>query len=429
MSDQTKLTKEQKETVGLLSLGTSLEMFDMFLYIHMAVFLDQIFFSKGDHKSWILSNIAICSTFIFNPIGGVILGWLGDKVGRTFTIFISTFFTGATCIIIAMMPTYQSIGMLAAYAVTCCRVIQGIMATGEFYSAHIYISETIPDAKNRYAMGVLLCIGSWVGGKFLATGLAAVALFCVDNGVTEAWRAAFLCGGIIAFIGIYARRVLNETKDFLEAKKLAKVIPLKDSKIYEKKIPKLSLFYYLVLTLGNILFGLFPFTYCKDLLVQMGYSASSIAVQSLYVGIFYTLNLIVYFFLVRILCPLKIIKYRSYGSIILMLFIPYLIKKATSNVDIFLLQCLVLMFIVTDFPASPIIYRLLPILKRSRLVLIPNALSAAFSFLFLNFSIPILSKYFLNYTFVILALPIAVISIFGIQHFQKQVKNRSMESF
>ncbi len=52
-----KLTKEQKETVGLLSIGTSLEMFDLFLYIHMAVFLDQIFFSKNDPTSWILSHI------------------------------------------------------------------------------------------------------------------------------------------------------------------------------------------------------------------------------------------------------------------------------------------------------------------------------------------------------------------------------------
>lgn len=422
--EQQRLTKEQKETVGLLSLGTSLEMFDLFLYIHMAVFLDQIFFSKNDHESFILSNIAVCSAFILKPIGGIILGWLGDRIGRTFIIFISTFFTGTTCIVIAMLPTYQNIGILAAYAVTCCRVIQGIMATGEFYSAHIYISESIKETKNRYSMGVLLCIGSWVGGKFLATGLAAIALFCIDNGVTEAWRAAFLCGGFMAFIGIYARRILHETKDFIEAQKLAKVTQVLEHKTSKEPIPKLSLFYYLILTLGNILFGLFPFTYCKDLLVEMGYSASEIALQSFYVGIFYTLNLIGYFFLVRFFCPLKIIKYRSYACIFLMLFLPYLIKNASSNLDIFLLQCLVLMFSITSLPACPIIYKLFPILKRSRSVLIPNALSSAFGFLFLNFSIPILSKYFFNYTFVILALPVAIIAVFGIQHFQKIHKNK-----
>ena len=181
----------------------------------------------------------------------------------------------------------------------------------------------------------------------------------------------------------------------------------------------------LILTLGNILFGLFPFTYCKDLLVEMGYSASEIALQSLYVGIFYTLNLIGYFFLVRVFCPLKIIKYRSYACVFLMIFVPCLIKNANSKLDILFLQCLVLLFSITSLPACPIIYKLFPILKRSRLVLIPNALSSAFGFLFLNFSIPILSRYFFHYTFIVLALPVAIISIFGIKYFQKSHDNKT----
>ena len=424
-SSHTKLTKEQKETVGLLSIGTCLEMFDLFLYIHMAVLLDEIFFSKHDQHSWILSNIAICSAFVFKPIGGVVLGWLGDKIGRTFVIFISTLFTGITCIAIAMMPTYNTIGIIASFAITLCRIIQGIMATGEFYSAHIYIAENIKDHKNRYSMSVLLCIGSWAGGKFFATAFVAFTLFCIDNGATEAWRIAFLCGGFIACIGLYARRILHETSSFTEAKKLNKLIQTEHKqKFLKESIPKLSLFYYLVLSLGNILFFLFPFIYCKDLLVNMGYSASEIAVQSLYVGIFYTANLIGYFFLVRFICPLKIIKYRSCLSVFVLLFVPHLIQNASSNFDILILQCLVLLIGVTSLPACPIIYKLFPILLRSRAVLIPNALSSAFGFLFLNFSIPFLSKYFFQYTFVILAMPIAVISIFGIKHFQKAHQNR-----
>jgi MFS transporter, MHS family, proline/betaine transporter len=422
---QTKLTKEQKETVGLLSIGTCLEMFDLFLYIHMAVLLDQIFFSKDDQQSWILSNIAICSAFVLKPIGGAVLGWLGDKIGRTFVIFISTFFTGVTCVIISILPTYDKIGIIASFVIVLCRLIQGIMATGEFYSADIYITETIPDPKNRYSMGVLLCIGSWVGGKFLATALVSITLFCVDNGVTEAWRVAFLCGGFIACIGMYARRILHETNSFTEAKKLEKALQTKHKQgVLKDKIPKLSLFYYLILSIGNILFGLFPFTYCKDLLVNMGYSSSAIAFQSFCVGVFFTINLIGYFFLVRFVCPLKIIKYRSYASIFTLLFVPYLIQNASSNLDILVLQCLVVCFSITSLPASPIIYKLFPLLLRSRMVLIPNAMSSAFGFIFLNFSIPVLSKYFFQYTFLILALPIAIISIFGIQHFQKAHQNR-----
>ena len=278
--------------------------------------------------------------------------------------------------------------------------------------------------KKRCAMSVLLCIGSWTGGKFLATALVAISLFCVDHGMTEAWRGAFLAGGFVAVIGIYARRTLYETGNFTEAKKLAKVIQTKNKTgILKEPVPKLSLFYYSILTLGNILFGLFPFTYCKDLLVNMGYSAAQIALQSWFVGIFFTLNLIGYFFLVRFFCPLKIIKYRSYGAILLMLFLPYLIKHAGSNIDILMLQFLVLLFGVDSIPASPIIYKLFPILNRSKAILIPNAFSGAFGFIFLNFSIPVLSHYFFQYTFTILALPVAVISVFGIQHFQKAYQN------
>ncbi len=496
MQTTNNLTMEQKETVGLLSIGTCLEWFDVFLYIHMAVLLDQIFFSKNDQESWILSNIAICSAFVLKPIGGVMLGWLGDKIGRTSVIFISTLVTGMTCVIIAMMPTYAQIGIIASFAITGCKVIQAIVATGEFYNADIYIAEMAAQPKKRCAMSVLLCLGSWSGGKFLATALVAISLFCVDHGITQAWRAAFLCGGFVAVIGVYARRTLYETGNFTKARKLAKDISkepkpeiLKESfpklslfyhwiftlgmalfslawqgtflyggfvtvigintkkilhemssfnqaKKLEKSIPtaskpdilkepfpKLSLFYYSMLTLGNILFGLFPFTYCKDLLVNMGYSASKIALQSWFVGIFFTLNLIGYFFLVRFFCPLKIMKYRTYGTILLMLFLPYLIKHASSNVDILVLQFLVLLFGVSSLPASPIIYQLFPTLTRSRSVLIPNAFSGAFGFIFLNFSIPVLSHYFAQYTFAVLALPVAIISVFGVQHFQKAYQN------
>lgn len=424
MQTNNSLTMQQKETVGLLSIGTCLEWFDVFLYIHMAVLLDQIFFDKNDHRSWILSNIAICSAFVLKPIGGVYLGWLGDKIGRTFIIFMSTFVTGTTCVVIAIMPTYAQIGIIASFAIALCKIMQGIMAAGDFFTADIYVAEMNTKPKKRCAMSMLLCIGSSTGSKFLATALVAIALFCVEHGVTEAWRAAFLCGGFVAVIGIYARRTLYETSNFTEAKKLATVIQT-DHKpgVLKESLPKLSLFYYWILTLGMVLFTLFPFTYCKDLLVGMGYSAASIALQSWFVGIFFTVNLIGYFFLVKFVSPFKIAKYRFYGAIALMLFLPYLIQHASSNIDIFILQCLVLLFNISDMPANPLIYKLFPVLTRARSVLIPNAFSGAFGFIFLNFSIPVLSKYFFQYTFVILALPIAILAVFGMQHFQKAYQN------
>lgn len=78
--EQRSLTKEQKEAVGLLSIGTFLEYFDLMIYVHMAVLLNELFFPKADtNTAAIYSASAFCSTFVFRPFGALVFGWMGDK--------------------------------------------------------------------------------------------------------------------------------------------------------------------------------------------------------------------------------------------------------------------------------------------------------------------------------------------------------------
>ncbi|OZG32524.1 MFS transporter [Rickettsia endosymbiont of Culicoides newsteadi] len=129
---QTTLTKEQKEAVCLLSVGTFLEYFDLMLYVHMAVLLNELFFPKTDpHTAALLSAAAFCSTFIFRPFGAFLFGWIGDTVGRKATVIVTTFMMAISCIIMATLPTYAQIGVTAAWLVTVCRIIQGISSMGE----------------------------------------------------------------------------------------------------------------------------------------------------------------------------------------------------------------------------------------------------------------------------------------------------------
>ena len=80
--EQTKLTKEQKEAVGLLTIGTFLEYFDIMLYVHMAVFLNTLFFPKTDpYTTDLLTAFAFCSTYLLRPFGALIFGLLGDHIG------------------------------------------------------------------------------------------------------------------------------------------------------------------------------------------------------------------------------------------------------------------------------------------------------------------------------------------------------------
>jgi len=91
--EQQSLTREQKEAVGLLSIGTFLEYFDLMLFVHMAVVINELFFPKTDpFTASLLSAFAFCSTYFFRPFGALLFGYIGDKIGRKHTVIITTFF-------------------------------------------------------------------------------------------------------------------------------------------------------------------------------------------------------------------------------------------------------------------------------------------------------------------------------------------------
>ena len=77
------LNKEQKESIGLLSIGTFLEYFDLMLYVHLSVLLNKLFFPQFDNENAsLLSAFAFCAAFVFRPIGALILGYIGDNLGK-----------------------------------------------------------------------------------------------------------------------------------------------------------------------------------------------------------------------------------------------------------------------------------------------------------------------------------------------------------
>ena len=211
--NDTNLTKEQKQAVGLLSIGTFLEYFDLMLYVHMAVLLNGLFFSTNDSLSGrLLSAFSFSTTFLFRPIGAMLIGYLGDKYGRKSTIVITTSLMSVCCVIMANLPTYDQIGIWASVLVTACRALQGISSMGEAVGAEIYITELIPPPKVYSA-----CSVAYV---FMAMGVSS-ALFVSNLSLSHYlnWRMAFWIGAIIALVGVVARTSLRETPDFADAKR------------------------------------------------------------------------------------------------------------------------------------------------------------------------------------------------------------------
>ncbi|MCC8369713.1 MAG: MFS transporter, partial [Rickettsia endosymbiont of Oxypoda opaca] len=185
-------TKDQKKAIGLLSIGTFLEYFDLMLYVHMAVLLNELFFPTTDpHTAYLLSTLAFCSTFIFRPAGALVFGWLGDNIGRRSTVIITTMLMAFSCFVIAVLPTYAQLGIMASWGMIACRVLQGISSMGEIIGADLYLTETIKPPACYPAVALIESFCAL--GGFAALGIASLVTSFGIN-----WRLAFWFGVVIA---------------------------------------------------------------------------------------------------------------------------------------------------------------------------------------------------------------------------------------
>jgi len=211
------LNREQKESVFLLSIGTFLEYFDLMLYVHMAVLLNELFFPQDNPVTAELFAIfTFCSTFVLRPVGGFIVGWVGDHIGRKNTIIITTLLMALCCITMANVKTYAEIGIIASIVIIICRILQGFTSMGEIVGAQLYLVETLKQP-NQYICSSIVNIHSKLGG-LVALVIAYIAVSLAFN-----WRIAFWIGAIIALVGLVARTKLRETPEFVDYKRRLKI--------------------------------------------------------------------------------------------------------------------------------------------------------------------------------------------------------------
>ena len=208
ISTFTELRKEGKMPVALLSTGTFMEYFDLMLYVHMGVLLNELFYDTSDSRNLaILSAIGITITFGFRPLGAYAFGKLGDHYGRKIVLWITTFMMSLACLTMFFLPTYAQIGFTATIIMTICRIAQSLSSVGEIISCDLYFMEST-NPPIQYPLSGATDVFGALGG----TAALGVATLVTMNGFN--WRWAFLFGFGIAFIGFYIRRTLLETKDF-----------------------------------------------------------------------------------------------------------------------------------------------------------------------------------------------------------------------
>lgn len=427
ISVQTRLTKEQKEAIGLLSIGTFLEYFDLMLYVHMAVLLNELFFPKTDpFTASLLSAFAFCSVFVLRPFGALLFGYIGDKIGRKATVVITTFLMSLSCIVMATLPTYEQIGITAAWLVTICRMLQGLSSMGEIVGAEIYLTEFVKPPK-QYPMVMFIAIASILGGT-AALGMAFVATSYEVN-----WRIAFWVGAGIAVVGGVARTALKETTDFADAKRRLKAIldrsDVTDTgttsydPILDEKVNKYTAIAFFFIQCGWPACFYFTYVYCGNLLKNLFYfSPEQVIQQNFIVSLTGLLGYTGLLYLSYRVHPLKILKFKVTVFIPFALFCPYIISSLGDSNSVFLLQAFLVLFVLSTNPATPIFYSYFPIFKRFSCAGVTYAFSRVFMHIITSFGLIYCEKYFGNMGLLLVMLPMAIGYGSGIFYFVRLEK-------
>ncbi|ASK62396.1 MFS transporter [Virgibacillus phasianinus] len=208
--------QETKKSVYATGIGNAMEWFDFGLYSYLAVIISQNFFSyvQNDELKLILTFGTFAIAFLMRPLGGVIFGKIGDKMGRKVVLTTTIILMAISTLLIGLLPTYEQIGIWAPILLLIARIIQGFSTGGEYAGAMVYIAESSPDNK-RNMLGSGLEIGTLAG--FILASLLASTLFITlsdEQMHSWGWRIPFLLGLPLGLVGLYLRKSLNETPIF-----------------------------------------------------------------------------------------------------------------------------------------------------------------------------------------------------------------------
>ncbi|MEU2732707.1 glycine betaine/L-proline transporter ProP [Streptomyces griseoviridis] len=204
-----------RRAVKAAALGNAMEWFDFGVYSYIAVTLGKVFFPSGSPTVQLLSTFgAFAAAFLVRPLGGLVFGPLGDRVGRQKILALTMIMMAAGTFAIGLIPSYGSIGVGAPLLLLAARLVQGFSTGGEYAGASTFIAEYAPD-KRRGFLGSWLEFGTlagYIGGAGLVTLMTA--LLSGDDLLSWGWRIPFLIAGPMGIVGLYLRMRLEETPAF-----------------------------------------------------------------------------------------------------------------------------------------------------------------------------------------------------------------------
>eukprot|EP01083_Nonionella_stella_P246771 856318_1 len=207
-------------TWGLIgaSIGHLLEWFDWSLFALLAVEIGANFFPSDNHVIEVLSTFAVFGcAFLVRPIGGSVLGYIGDKHGRVFALNISIYIMAVSSLLTGLLPNYHTIGIAAPILLTVLRLLQGLSVGAEGTGAVTYITEVCPPRQKAWYIAMIHLAGS--GHIFGSLFVGILRYTCTSQQVVAwAWRIPFLFGALVGVVGIWLRYGLKQSTEFLNKK-------------------------------------------------------------------------------------------------------------------------------------------------------------------------------------------------------------------
>ena len=223
--------------VALTSLaGTSIEWYDFFLYGAAAalVFPTAFFGEIPESTALILSLLTFAAGFIARPIGGIIFGHYGDKVGRKKTLVAALMLMGIASTLIGLLPTYAMIGVTAPILLTTLRFAQGLAIGGQWGGAMLLVTESAPSNKRGY-YGAFAQAGAPIGVILANLAFIATSALLPDEAfMSWGWRIPFLASAILIGISMYIQLTMEDTKAFRELQNHQKSIGSNENREIKK---------------------------------------------------------------------------------------------------------------------------------------------------------------------------------------------------
>ena len=214
--DSPKMSIQSKKAAASGWIGSALEYYDFFIYATAAsLVFPQIFFPKGDPTTAIVASLATYGVgYIARPIGGFVLGHLGDTRGRKQVLLVCMFLMGISTMAVGLLPTYDQVGLLAPALLVLLRLIQGFAVAGEISGASSMILEHAPFGRRGFFASFTLQ-GVQAGQVLAAAVFLPLAHYMApDDFRSWGWRIPFLLSFLVIVAGYIVRREVDETPAF-----------------------------------------------------------------------------------------------------------------------------------------------------------------------------------------------------------------------